>query len=422
MVKEVYHYQNARILIADDQESIVALVSRTLEKTFGCEVAIVSSGDEAMARLAEETFDVFLTDMRMPGIHGLNLIEQVTARWPEIHVVAMTGYPSEFPYVEVVEAGAKDFLNKPFLAAELIAKLMRVLDERRMRHELEVTHKKYRSLFDLSMDGKVLLALEGLVIEDANDAICTLLGKSKGELMGTDFVELLVEADRERFNLWMGICQRSGKGTIGDLQIIRSNGMGIHVDATVTMVGADGEDFIFLAFRDMTEKREVEHRLAEAAQTDELTGLYNKRSFMNRIELAVASADESESRLALLMIDLDNFKQCNDNHGHQVGDELLKAVGEVITASIRTPAYDEGFRCGGDEFAVLLHKFIDDGPMVVAERMREKFEQIENYGTSMSIGVAEYRPSMNVASLIRAADDALYDAKGQGKNAVCVAS
>ncbi len=421
MVKEVYHYQDARILIADDQESIVALVSRTLEKVFGCEASVVSSGDEAIARLSEERFDVFLTDMRMPGIHGLSLIEQVTAKWPDMHVVAMTGYPSEFPYVEVVEAGAKDFLNKPFLAAELIAKLMRVLDERRMRHELEVTHKKYRSLFDLSMDGKVLLALNGLVIEDVNDAMCTLLGKSKGELLSHDFVDILVESDRERFNLWMGICRRSGKGTIGDLQVIRSNGTLIHVDATVTMVGADGEEFVFLAFRDMTEKREVEHRLAEAAQTDELTGLYNKRSFTNRIELAVSSANESDSRLALLLIDLDNFKQCNDTHGHQVGDKLLKAVGEVINASIRTTAYDEGFRCGGDEFAVLLHKFVDGGPMVVAERMREKFEEIDNYGTSMSIGVAEFDASMNVAAFIRAADDALYDAKGQGKNTVCVA-
>ena len=421
MTKAVYHYQDARILIADDQESIVAMVSRTLEKVFGCEVSVVSSGDEAISRLSEEPFDVFLTDMRMPGIHGLDLIERVTAEWPAMHVVAMTGYPSEFPYVEVVEVGAKDFLNKPFHAAELIAKLMRVLDERRMRHELEVAHKKYRSLFDLSMDGKLLLRLDGLAIEDANDAMCTLLGKSIGELLNNDFVDLLVESDRERFNLWMSVCQRSGKGTIGDLQIIRSSGTGIHVDATVTMVGADGEEFIFLAFRDMTEKREVETRLAEAAQSDALTGLFNKRSFSNRIELAVSSADEGESRLALLMIDLDNFKQCNDTHGHQVGDELLKAVGEVITASIRTTAYDEGFRCGGDEFAVLLHRFVDGGPMVVAERMREKFEQIENYGTSMSIGVAEYIPSMNVASFIRAADDALYNAKGQGKNVVCLA-
>ena len=125
MVKEVFHYQDARILIADDQESIVALVSRTLEKVFGCTVSVVSSGDEAITRLSEEPFDVFLTDMRMPGVHVLDLIERVNAEWPAMHIVAMTGYPSEFPYVEVIEVGAKDFLNKPFLAAELIAKLMR---------------------------------------------------------------------------------------------------------------------------------------------------------------------------------------------------------------------------------------------------------------------------------------------------------
>lgn len=421
MIIDEQRYTSARILVADDQDSIISLIVRTVESSFGCHVTTVGSGDDAITALEQSPFDIFLTDMRMPGLHGLELIEQVAKSCPNTDVMVMTGYPTDFPYIEVIEKGAKDFLKKPFLSAELVAKLMRVLEERKMRHDLEVAHTKYRSLFDLSMDGQFLLRLDNLIVEDANNAICTLLGKEKADVMGQPFVDMLAPADQDRFNQWMTICAISGKGTIGDLQVMRNNDAGIHVDVTITMVDADGEKFAFLAFRDMTEKREVDQRLAEAAQIDELTGLYNKRSFTNRIEWAVSSAAESGSPLALLMIDLDNFKQCNDTHGHQTGDKLLAEVGHVVKASIRATAYDEGFRCGGDEFSVLLHNFVEGGPKVVAERMREKFGSVESYGTSMSIGVAEFKPGMTVQSLVRAADTALYAAKGQGKNAVCVA-
>ena len=421
MTMEDNRYGGARILVADDQESIIALIVRTVQDNFGCHLTTVASGDEAVAALETSVFDIFLTDMRMPGLHGLELIERVASTNPNIDIMVMTGYPSDFPYIEVIEKGAKDFLKKPFLSAELVAKLMRVLEERKMRHDLEVAHTKYRSLFDLSMDGQFLLRMDGLIVEDANEAMCTLLGIVKREVIGQSFVEMLAGADQERFNLWMNICAVSGKGTIGDLRVVTTSDVGIHVDVTITVVDADGEKFAFLAFRDMTEKREVDQRLAEAAQIDELTGLYNKRSYTNRIEWAVSSAAEKGAPLALLMVDLDNFKRCNDTHGHQIGDKLLADVGRVIKASIRTTAYDEGFRCGGDEFAVLLHNFVPGGPMVVAERMREKFEAVECYGTTMSIGIAEFKPGMNVNLLVRAADNALYAAKGKGKNAVCLA-
>jgi diguanylate cyclase (GGDEF)-like protein len=135
----------------------------------------------------------------------------------------------------------------------------------------------------------------------------------------------------------------------------------------------------------------------------------------------VASASEKGAPLALLMIDLDNFKRCNDTNGHQTGDTLLKSVGDVIKKSIRITAYDEGFRCGGDEFAVLLHNFSPSGFVVVAERMQHEFDKVERFGTTMSIGVAEYRPGMNSGELIEAADKALYAAKAMGKNAISYA-
>ena len=418
---EAARFRQARILIADDQEGVVTLIERVINDAFACHVKAVTSGDAALAALAADTYDVFLTDMKMPGVHGLELIEKSLAANPEMDVLIMTGYPGDFPYVEVIQKGAKDFLNKPFLPAELQGKLIRVLREQHLQHDLLVAHGKYRSLFDLSMDGKLLIHVEGHSVEDANDAICEILATGRAELVGKGFTSLVAEQDRERFEQWMLLCGRSGKGTMGDLQICHPGGKVLHFDVTVTMVSANGEQYAFLAFRDITEKRETDRELAEAAQKDSLTGLYNKRSFNTRIEWAINSATENGSPLALLSIDLDNFKRCNDTHGHPIGDALLKNVGEVIKHSIRITAYDEGFRCGGDEFSVLLHNFCKGGTAVVAERMQNSFREIECYGTSMSIGVAEFRPGMTSSELIAAADKALYEAKDQGKDAIAYA-
>ncbi|MDP2322778.1 MAG: sensor domain-containing diguanylate cyclase [Gammaproteobacteria bacterium] len=315
-----------------------------------------------------------------------------------------------------------DFLNKPFLPAELQGKLIRVLREQHLRHDLQVAHGKFRSLFDLSMDGKLLIRVDDFAIEDANDAICEALATGRGELLGKGFESVVASTDQERFEQWMLLCARSGKGTMGDLQITHPNGHMLHFDVTVTMVQAESVGYAFLAFRDITEKRETDRELAEAAQKDSLTGLHNKRTFSNRIEWAVASAVEKGAPLALMMIDLDNFKRCNDTHGHPIGDALLKNVGEVIKHSIRITAYDEGFRCGGDEFAVLLHNFCEGGTAVVADRMQSAFRAIERYGTSMSIGVAEFKPGMNARQFIEVADKALYEAKARGKNTTAYAS
>lgn len=419
---ETERFRAARVLIADDQEGVVSLMERVIRDAFNCHVNAVISGDAALAAMEDHTYDVFLTDMKMPGTHGLELVEKAAAANPDMNILIMTGYPDDFPYVEVIEKGATDFLHKPFLPAELQGKLTRVLRERHLRHDLLVAHGKYRSLFDLSMDGKLLIQMDCYAIDDANDAICETLGVSREDLMGRQFTGMLAEQDRERFEQWMLLCSRSGKGTMGDLQMAHPGGEMLHFDVTVTMVSANSDRFAFLAFRDITEKRETDRELAEAAQKDSLTGLYNKRSFSNRIEWAVNSANEKGAPLALVSIDLDNFKRCNDTHGHQIGDTLLKNVGEVIKHSIRITAYDEGFRCGGDEFAVLLHNFCAGGTAVVAERMQNAFRTIECYGTSMSIGVAEFCPGMTARDLIEAADKALYEAKAQGKNTIAYAS
>lgn len=407
------------ILIADDDAAMRGLLSEALGSRFGCEVHTAEDGDQALELLRRMRFSVFVTDMLMPGLHGLTLIQRCLDLQPDLDVVVMTGFSEDFPFVDVIDSGATDFIVKPFHLNELIAKLKRVFKEREDRLARVLAESKFQSVFEMSIDGMLLVDREHLRILDVNRAFEDIVSVSREQLLNQPFFDRVAGRDLERFRLGLSICR--GRGTIGDLGLIRPDGGEACVDVSITFIDVASEHLIFLAVKDVTEKREVERQLAQAAITDTLTGLLNKHAFQRNIEAAVRRARHDQLPLTLLMLDLDDFKQCNDNHGHQVGDTLLRDVGQMIAANIRAVAGDEGFRCGGDEFSIILHNMDQVGGLRIAERLRARFDEIQRYGTSLSIGVAEYRPPSDATELVRAADKALYAAKARGKNTVSVA-
>jgi diguanylate cyclase (GGDEF)-like protein/PAS domain S-box-containing protein len=176
------------------------------------------------------------------------------------------------------------------------------------------------------------------------------------------------------------------------------------------------------SFRDMTEQSRLQDELSHQAFHDPLTGLANQALFRDRLEMAMARLARHGGELALLFIDLDDFKHVNDNLGHGVGDALLASVGERLTASLRPG--DTAARLGGDEFAVLVDEVMDphDAPMV-AERIIEVLAQPvavagATVSVSASIGVAYGVATDQVEDLLRNADLAMYTAKSAGKRRV----
>lgn len=409
-------YANHCVLVVDDQESIVSLVERVVSTRLGCQVLEARNGDEALEQLASAPVDVMITDMMMPGLHGLDLLRKAKDGWPDIHIIVMTGYSADFPYVEIIEAGAHDFMNKPFPIGELEAKLIRIFQERSLRRAREVSEQKYRNLFELSSDGMLLLDSSPYTIADANQAFRMLSGRTLDGLKGTLVFELFEEGDRMRLEHWLSICAQRGGGTITDLVFSHANGQKIHVDVSASFIEVANARIVFFLLKDVTEKREVEKQLDDAAQRDQLTGLFNRRSFQHRIEWALTRARDRKIPLSLLMIDLDNFKQCNDTYGHATGDQLLISVGRVMKESVRQG--DECYRFGGDEFAVILNDADREEAVEVAERMRRTFDTIERYGSTLSIGVATCDGNVPADRFIKRADKALYRAKAAGKNGI----
>lgn len=168
-------------------------------------------------------------------------------------------------------------------------------------------------------------------------------------------------------------------------------------------------------------------QLRELAAREPLTGLYNRRHFNEVIERAFSEASRYGGDLSCIMIDLDRFKNTNDNFGHQVGDELLMLTATTILSQLR--ASDVAARYGGDEFIVLLPQTDLDRAIVLSERITEKFkrdaaERFPKVVVSMSIGVASLNDinAKNAETLTRAADHAMYDGKSAGRDRIMTAS
>jgi diguanylate cyclase (GGDEF)-like protein len=166
-------------------------------------------------------------------------------------------------------------------------------------------------------------------------------------------------------------------------------------------------------------------RLEALATTDPLTRLLNRRALLERLSREVDRAKRYESMLTLLLLDIDHFKRINDERGHLVGDAVLRQIGALVEASVRT--VDIAARYGGEEFVLLLPETSQDGGIIFAERLRESIERYpfdasgeEPLHLTASIGVATF-PSPRVDStedLFARADEALYRAKSGGRNQV----
>jgi two-component system, cell cycle response regulator len=170
----------------------------------------------------------------------------------------------------------------------------------------------------------------------------------------------------------------------------------------------------------------LNRRLKEMAITDELTGLANRRVMMERLKQQWEACVRRDHPLACMMMDIDHFKRFNDNHGHEIGDLMLKEVAEVLLTFARSS--EPIYRCGGEEFVLLCPDTTADQAAVGAERLRKAVESHEvRHGdlllkTTISIGVAD-RSSLTAGpdDLLRNADNALYMAKDRGRNMVCIA-
>jgi diguanylate cyclase (GGDEF)-like protein len=277
-------YESEFVLVVDDEEFVRGPIVEML-RHLGFQAESVENGNDALKALKKKPYTFLLTDIKMPGMNGLELIQRAKDEYPQVSTVAMTGYYKEYNYVEVVNSGASDFINKPFGIEELEAKIRRAIIERNIKQEL-----------------------------------------------------------------------------------------------------------------------------SRLSITDSLTGLYNQRHFYARLRDEVMRAERQKHPLALIFLDLDDFKLYNDTHGHLGGDKLLQKVGSIVNAKIRQ-GVDSGYRYGGDEFAIILIDADSEIAQTIRKRIVKSIREECNLG--VSVGYAQFSHGLSPEAFLSEADDRLYEAKAR---------
>jgi diguanylate cyclase (GGDEF)-like protein/PAS domain S-box-containing protein len=352
---------------------------------------------------------------------------------------------ADYPLVVAVGASRAEVLadvtrnrNRDYFVAALItmvifvftmALVVAVQRQERAAFKLATSEARFRATFEQAAIGICHTSLERRYIA-VNRTFCEMLGYSRQELIGMPVWEIIHPEDRGdepkfRDKLLSGEIESHA----AEKRYVRKDGRVIWVNRTVSLVrDYAGEPLYFLrVVEDVTERKRLEQELQALAATDALTGLPNRRSFMARLEEEYARLRRFDTQqVAVLMLDLDNFKRINDTYGHAAGDEVLRQAATLIREEPRR--VDLCARLGGEEFAVILAGASPDAAREFAERLRRKIAAAaivfegKALAVTVSIGVAAMRPTDESAdvSLLRA-DAALYRAKDGGRNQVRLA-
>lgn len=292
----------------------------------------------------------------------------------------------------------------------------------RMTEELREAKNHFELIFDASPDGVVISWLEDNRIIDVNGGFTALTGYTRADVLGKSLLELHLWSDPEDRQHYLN--ELLDKGSCENLEVLlqRKDGQQVVGIVSAKIVSFKGYPGVVGVIRDITGRKAAEQRIAHMAQHDTLTNLPNRALLGDRLRHAIAHARRHSTRMALMYIDLDRFKPVNDSLGHQVGDQLLKAVAKRMQDSVR--ASDTVARIGGDEFVVLLPAIGDDrDALQVAEKVRaalnEPFELPGGHTVriSSSTGIAIYPDhATDEITLAKCADDAMYLSKARGRD------
>jgi diguanylate cyclase (GGDEF)-like protein/PAS domain S-box-containing protein len=296
---------------------------------------------------------------------------------------------------------------------------VRDVTRRRAEHDaLRGREARYRKLFEESGTALFVMSEDGM-LHEVNEALVQLLGRAREDLQGSTLAELA--ADQEAVERLLE--ELGGEGSAAEVEVRFRRGSGDEVICLVSGARHEvGGGTYHGAMRDITQHKHVHDELLRTAGRDPLTGLANRTVFMHRLDdLLTRSKRRVGDRFAVLFVDLDNFKQVNDERGHLVGDQVLTDVARRLEACVRE--HDTVARIGGDEYGILLEQ-IQDGVSVtlVVDRIREALLQSFEEagcpgGVTASIGIAMSASGYDRAEdLVRDADTAMYRAKASGRN------
>jgi two-component system, cell cycle response regulator len=471
----------SKILVADDDESLVRTLTWILKEN-GYDVVTAPGGKDLLVTVEAERPNLLLLDIMMPNTDGLQLLERLKAdeRFRHLPVLMISSMPPEEATVRALGLGAADFIPKPFRVRELLARVeaqLRAAGELGRAREdadskaaiVDILHEVTDSL----KPDDIYHILARRIARVLRIAKCSLVRAKPGDQLGivvAAFENPMLRNLQIDLNRYPEIQRALDLGRPVLVQDVTTDPLyaaerlrwqrdGVTIDTQsaaalpfsmkdqqvgvcfLRTTGADpaltradcqfAEAVIRTAVAAMEKAYDFETavsdkvRLEKLANTDPLTGCYNRRAFAEMLGQELDRARRYTLPITLLLADIDRFKTVNDQWGHVAGDAVLRQVGEILHSQARS--VDIVARYGGEEFVIVMPATASQGAVIFAERLRRQIQDhnFANPGSpgleiTVSIGLASF-PDERVSgpdTFVALADQALYRAKNEGRNLV----
>lgn len=326
--------------------------------------------------------------------------------------------------------GNKIYLDFTFTPIFKNGKILYIICE---GHDITKTELKRKNLeqYIKIVNENVLITISNKdgIITDISDAYCKVTGYTKEELRGKKH-NIFKHPHNDNYvfkELWDTITK--GRIWKGEHLNIKKNGDSFWVENSITPNLDEDRNIIGYTsiYNDITDKKEI----SELLITDYLTKIYNRRHFNTILDLELKRSKRHKNNFILMILDIDYFKQYNDNYGHSAGDTTLRVVAQALKYTLKRPE-DFVFRLGGEEFGIITSNIDKEGVLNLANRLRESIIKLEiehsasdvNEYLTISIGIkiVDYKSSLCDSDIYKLADEALYKAKESGRNKAIVST
>jgi two-component system cell cycle response regulator len=451
---------SGRVLVVDDIEANVKLLDAKLSSEY-FDVLTAYNGPTALEIAETELPDVILLDVMMPRMDGFEVCRQLKAnrRTVDVPVVMVTALSDTANRLRGLEAGADDFLTKPVNDVALFARVRSLVRLKRMMEELRV-----REGICSKFGGSDTPVCENagpariMIVDDDEFAVArmteTLLPVAHSVARASTCAEAWMSLGPDIELIIASLCAPGGDALrlvtqcranetfrqlpillIADDRDLPRLAKGLDLGANDYLVRPVDRNELLARTATQVRRKRLQNRLEEnyrrsldLALTDELTGLYHRRYLFVHLDELIGRVNQDGISAAVLLFDIDHFKQVNDTYGHAAGDDVLRELAARTTHCVRN--VDLVARRGdgaGDEFVVVMPETDIAIAAAVAERLRAEVAREpftinsgRKLSVTISIGAASAAPGDDRDRLLSRADDALYAAKNRGRNCVIV--
>ena len=415
-----------RILVVDDNKALAKLIVMQMEKTIDeMAIDVAYSFAEAQMLINEHDKDYFMTilDLNLPDAPNGEIVDYALSKG--LSAIVLTGSIDDETRQNFINKDIVDYVYKGNMDdINYIFQMINRLSKNRQYKVLVVED----SLPFRNMIKKILTSLQFKVLAAAHgeEAMSYFADNPDINLIITDYrmpvkdgLEVLKEVRKEKDKNSLGVIVMTSPSEKTDASIFLKNG------ASDFIAKPFSKEELICRVNNTIEAMENINKIANFANRDFLTGVYNRRFFYSDVEEYIQAAEETNEPYAFAMIDVDYFKKINDTYGHDGGDRILKSIAKILNDN--TKGSDIVARFGGEEFCVVLKKISQEEAVKFFVNLRAKVAENEvvikkqKIRVTISIGVSFGNGHCEIDDMLEAGDSALYTAKENGRNRVEIA-